>query len=135
MVRALARRGDRVTVLTRNPNKARNGLPRGVRAAAWHPQKAGPWQDELGVVDAVVHLAGDPVAQRWTEATKKSIKASRVESTKLIVDAIAKRRPRLLIGISAKVPDLLARLAPANSIRIFAKLVGASGNAKAARTR
>ncbi|MEQ9319332.1 MAG: TIGR01777 family oxidoreductase [Polyangiaceae bacterium] len=103
LVRALARRGDRVTVLTRNPNKARNGLPRGVRAAAWHPQKAGPWQDELGVVDAVVHLAGDPVAQRWTEATKKSIKASRVESTKLIVDAIAKadKKPAVMVSASA----------------------------------
>lgn len=103
MVKALARRGDRVTVLTRNPSKAMSGLPRGVRAAAWNPQKAGPWQDELGVVDAVVHLAGDPVAQRWTEATKKSIKDSRVESTKLIVDGIAKadKKPSVLVSASA----------------------------------
>ena len=45
----------------------------------------------------------------------------------LIVDGIEKRRARVLIGISAKVPDVLARLFPANSMTVFARLVGASG--------
>jgi len=103
LVKALALRGDRVTVLTRNPEKAQRGLPRGVRAAAWNPLKAGPWQDELGVVDAVVHLAGDPVAQRWSDAVKKSIKSSRVESTRLIVEGIAKadKKPSVMVSASA----------------------------------
>lgn len=103
MVKALAKRGDRVTVLTRNPDKARSELPRGVRAAAWNPLKPGPWQEELGVVDAVVHLAGDPVAQRWSEAVKKSIKSSRIDSTKLLVEGIANanKKPSVMVSASA----------------------------------
>lgn len=53
----------------------------------------------------------------------------------LIVEAIEKRRPRLLIGASAKLPDALARLAPANSVTLFAKLVGASGKRTTAGAR
>ena len=52
-----------------------------------------------------------------------------------IVEAVEKRRPRLLIGASAKIPDALARIAPANSLRLFAKLVGASGRRTAAGAR
>ena len=103
LVKALVKRGDRVTVLTRNVRKARNGLPRGVRVAAWNPLKEGPWQEELGVVDAVVHLAGDPVARRWTDAVKKSIEQTRVESTRLLVDGIAKadKKPAVMVSASA----------------------------------
>ena len=39
-------------------------------------------------VDAVVHLAGESVAQRWSEAAKARIMDSRVGSTKLLVDHI-----------------------------------------------
>ncbi|MBC3192418.1 SDR family NAD(P)-dependent oxidoreductase [Pseudonocardia sp. C8] len=53
----------------------------------------------------------------------------------LIVDAVAQRRPRLLIGASAKIPDALARIAPASSLRIFARLVGASGRRTPAGAR
>ena len=103
VVRALSRRGDRVTVLSRNPKKAQRDLPRGVRAAAWDPRKEGHWQDEVGVVDAVVHLAGDPIAQRWSPDAKKAIRDSRVESTRLVVDAIekAQKRPAVLVSASA----------------------------------
>ncbi|BBG02421.1 MULTISPECIES: SDR family NAD(P)-dependent oxidoreductase [Pseudonocardia] len=44
-----------------------------------------------------------------------------------IVEAIEKRRPRLLIGISAKVPDALARLAPVNGLRLLSRLLGSAG--------
>ncbi|TCK22850.1 SDR family NAD(P)-dependent oxidoreductase [Pseudonocardia endophytica] len=53
------------------------------------------------------------------------------KAAELIVDGIEKRRGRVLIGISAKVPDVLARLFPANSMKVFAKLVGASGRRSA----
>src|SRR5687767_4680879 len=88
LVRELARRGDQVTVLSRDVSRARGSVPRGVRVAAWSPEKAGPWHDELSVVDAVVHLAGAPVAVRWTEAYKAKIQASRVESTRQLTQAI-----------------------------------------------
>jgi len=51
---------------------------------------------------AVIHLAGEPVAQRWTDAAKKRILESREKGTRLIVDAIGKleQKPKLLISAS-----------------------------------
>ena len=48
----LLARGDQVTVLTRDPRKARAHLPAAVRCAAWDPDKEGAWFQELEVVDA-----------------------------------------------------------------------------------
>lgn len=51
-------------------------------------------------------------------------------AARLIVDAIERRRPRLLIGASAVLPDLVSRIAPASGVTLFAKLLGASGKAR-----
>ncbi len=58
---------------------------------------------ELGGADAIVHLAGSPIARRWTARRKKEIVASRVEGTRRIVDAIAgmERPPRVFVCASA----------------------------------
>jgi hypothetical protein len=54
-------------------------------------------------VDAVVHLAGEPVAQRWNAAVKQRILDSRVLGTRRLVDLIgqAPRRPKVLVSASA----------------------------------
>jgi uncharacterized protein (TIGR01777 family) len=103
LVQELLARGDHVTVLTRNVDKARKQLPRAVRVTAWDPGKPGPWTDELKVIDAVVHLAGENVAKRWTDKTKQAIVASRITSTKILVEAIgkAKKRPQVFVCASA----------------------------------
>jgi uncharacterized protein (TIGR01777 family) len=69
-------------------------LPSAVRAAAWTPEKEGPWFEELSVVDAVVHLAGEPVIRRWTEEAKRAIDQSRAGSTRLLVEAIGRAKPK-----------------------------------------
>jgi uncharacterized protein len=99
----LIKRGDRVTILTRNPDRARGKVWPGVRVAGWTPTAEGPWYDELDKVDAVVHLAGEVVAQRWGDAKKKEIVESRVGSTERLVEAIgrAKHRPKVLVSASA----------------------------------
>jgi uncharacterized protein len=53
--------------------------------------------------DALVHLAGEPVSQRWTEAAKKRIHDSRVEGTRRLVNALSTQsdRPRVLVCASA----------------------------------
>jgi short-subunit dehydrogenase len=48
------------------------------------------------------------------------------KAAKQIIDAIARRRPRLLIALNAKVPDLLARILPAGHARIMQALTSAS---------
>jgi uncharacterized protein len=57
----------------------------------------------LAPADAVVHLAGEPVAQRWTKAAKKRIVDSRVEGTRRLVSALStqSKRPRVLVSASA----------------------------------
>ena len=57
----------------------------------------------LASADAVVHLAGEPVAQRWNDAAKKRIQDSRVEGTRHLVKALSTQstRPRVLVCASA----------------------------------
>ncbi len=51
--------------------------------------------------DAVVHLAGEPVAQRWTAAAKERIVNSRVQGTRTLVAALRQQPPAVLISASA----------------------------------
>ncbi len=57
----------------------------------------------IEVGDVVVHLAGENVAQRWTDESRKRIEESRVEGTRRVVEAInhAETRPTALISSSA----------------------------------
>ncbi len=61
-------------------------------------------QSKLENLDAVVHLAGDNVADgNWTEAKKRSIKESRVTGTRTLVDALKKceKPPKIFVSASA----------------------------------
>ena len=61
-------------------------------------------QAKLEGLDAVVHLAGDNVADgNWSEAKKRSIKESRVTGTRTLVDALKKceKPPKIFVAASA----------------------------------
>ena len=49
----------------------------------------------------MVHLAGEPVAQRWTAAARDRIMRSRVEGTRALVAAMRGHSPQVLISASA----------------------------------
>jgi uncharacterized protein len=53
--------------------------------------------------DAVIHLAGESIASRWTESKKKAIRDSRVLGTRHLAEALARAAspPRVLISASA----------------------------------
>ena len=70
---------------------------------AGHVALAVPRDAAPPTCDALVHLAGEPVAQRWTEAAKKRIYDSRVEGTRRLVSALSTQssRPRVLVCASA----------------------------------
>ena len=57
----------------------------------------------LAGVDAIVHLAGEPVAHRWTNARKRAIRDSRVRGTAQLASAVRAmdRPPRVLLSGSA----------------------------------
>jgi uncharacterized protein (TIGR01777 family) len=69
----------------------------------WDPQAGTLRADDLEGVDAVVHLAGASVSERWTPAHKREILDSRVRGTSLIAATIAAmpRKPRVLVSASA----------------------------------
>lgn len=109
LVARLQERGDRVTVLSRDAEKAKRALG-DVEAVTWAPGRdapVGPPAPALVAAlegrDAVVNLAGEPVFQRWTAASKPRIKASRVDTTKQLVAAMAAaaNRPGTLVSGSA----------------------------------
>jgi uncharacterized protein (TIGR01777 family) len=62
-----------------------------------------PSPDALAGCDAVVHLAGEEVAQRWTDKARERIRSSRVDGTRGLVQALAgaEPRPRVLVSASA----------------------------------
>ncbi|MBA3538456.1 MAG: NAD-dependent epimerase/dehydratase family protein, partial [Deltaproteobacteria bacterium] len=106
LVTALVARGDRVTVLTRNAARARQTLGAvEVTLVEGELETPGSWQAALGGIEAIVHLAGEPVAgKRWDARQKQAIRDSRVEATRALVEAIAAlpadQRPRALISAS-----------------------------------
>src|ERR1051325_10001549 len=88
--------GDEAEPLLRRPS------PDG-SSPFWLPEKD---EIELGPgasFDAVIHLAGETVAQRWTASAKKRIRDSRVHGTELLCKALANlsRPPRTLLCASA----------------------------------
>jgi hypothetical protein len=51
--------------------------------------------------DAVIHLAGETIAQRWTPAARERIRSSRVDGTRLLSEAVARMSPRPKVMICA----------------------------------
>lgn len=78
--------GHAITVLTR----ARRALANGVREIAWDAWSLGDWAKELEGADAVINLVGRSVNCRYNDQNRKAILESRVNSTRVIGQAIAK---------------------------------------------
>src|SRR5438552_7221057 len=55
----------------------------------------------LAGVNAVIHLAGEPVAQRWTASARDRILRSRIGGTQALVAAMRTQPPQVLISASA----------------------------------
>jgi uncharacterized protein len=103
LAEALIARGDEVTALTRSPERAAGRLPQGVTAVGWDPVAGPAPADALAGRDAVVNLAGENVAQRWTSEVKQRIRASRELGTRNLVEGlrIAEPRPAAVVSGSA----------------------------------
>lgn len=102
LVTALRERGDGVTVLSRSPEKA--GATLGVEAVRWDPEADPAPTEALVHRDAVVHLAGEPVAQRWSDDAKRRIRESRETGTRNLVAGLREAgtlAPRTLVASSA----------------------------------
>ena len=106
---ALCGRGDELVILTRSARStlehkcAECGVGGRIEFVQWTPQEPGAWQNALDGADAVVHLAGANVAdERWTPERKQELRDSRLISTKLLAEAVAKaaNKPKVFVSAS-----------------------------------
>lgn len=68
--------------------KPMTSLPQGVKNMLWDGKTIGPWAKELEGADLVINLAGKSVNCRYTAKNKAAIFASRLDSTRIIGEAI-----------------------------------------------
>lgn len=100
LVAALGDRGDDVVALSRSP---------GLGAVVWDPLTGPAPAEALAGSDAVVHLAGENIAQRWTAAAKERIRASRELGTRNLVAGLRAAEPRPGVLVHASGADYYAR--------------------------
>jgi uncharacterized protein len=107
LIAALQQRGDEVAILSRDGEHARRRL----RETGLYPVDAFDWDPlaepapaaALEGRDAIAHLAGENVAQRWSAEAKRAIRESRVTGTRNLLAGLAatRERPRALVSASA----------------------------------
>ena len=100
LLKNLSAAGHGLHVLSRH---AGTNLPPGVGISAWDPMKGPPPAEGMSNANVVIHLAGEPVAQRWSDAAKQRIRESRVVGTRHLVQGLAQLRnkPQALVCASA----------------------------------
>ncbi len=94
---SLTSTGYGVTRLVRRPPQP------GEKAARWDPLAGTVDVSAFEGVDAVVHLAGENIAERWTTAKKVNIRDSRVKGTQVLCEALTRLAspPQVLVSASA----------------------------------
>jgi uncharacterized protein (TIGR01777 family) len=99
----LARQEYEIIALTRRAGqKSPHGL--NLRFVQWDARSLGAWAQEVDGADAIVHLAGEGIFDaRWTADVKRRIVESRINSTRILVQAIAQAQqpPSLFVSTSA----------------------------------
>ena len=91
----LLQRGETVLPLSRKPIPSGFFGPGSCEPAVGDPTGTGAWTDAIGTCDAVVHLAGEPImGKRWNDAVLKELLDSRVDSTRLIAETLARHPNR-----------------------------------------
>ena len=95
LTRALESEGHQVVRLSRGGSASGSIL-------AWDGRTLGPWADEVDGSDVVINLAGRSVDCRYNESNLKEMLDSRVDSTRVVGEAIAKaaRPPQLWVQMS-----------------------------------
>src|SRR5271156_2919632 len=101
LARTFHRDGHQVVVLSRKPT------PAPWPTIPWYGHSLGPWVDELEGADVVINLAGRSVNCRYHAQNRREIIDSRVESTRVIGEALAqaKQPPRVWLQASTMSPD------------------------------
>jgi uncharacterized protein (TIGR01777 family) len=91
LTKELTAGGHQVTLLTR-AIKSRRALPPGASFLEGNPKESGPWQKAVPDHEVFINLAGASIFSRWTEASKKEMRDSRILTTRNLVSALADRK-------------------------------------------
>lgn len=97
---ALVRLGHTVTVVTRSQSAAVS-LSYPARCLVWDLEAKELSAEHLRGIDAIIHLAGENVAQRWTALAKKKILTSRVDGTRNLLANLAESSVQVVVAASA----------------------------------
>lgn len=89
------KKGNEVYILTRNPKRKNEIL--------WNAKTLGEWKDLLENADVLINLTGKSVDCRYTEKNKKEIYSSRIESTKVLQQAVDNciNKPKVWLNASS----------------------------------
>ena len=107
LVQKLNAENHQIIALTRNLVKAKRVFPSltfpNLEFVTYTPKESGAWQEAISGCNAVINLAGEPIAERWTAQQKQEIMESRQLGTRKIVEAISKAavKPKVLVSGSA----------------------------------
>ncbi|HUQ92970.1 MAG TPA: TIGR01777 family oxidoreductase [Bryobacteraceae bacterium] len=100
LVARLLESGHRLRILGRHKPAT---LAEGVSFYHWDVLQGPPPPEALEAAEAVIHFAGEPVAQRWSPQAKERIRKSRIDGTHALIHGIGRlsRKPKAFIGASA----------------------------------
>lgn len=87
LARRLTAMGHHVTILTQALTGQELKVP-GLSYLAGNPNNRGKWQEAVGNHDVIINLAGASIFSRWTQAQKKILRASRIDTTRHLVEAL-----------------------------------------------
>ena len=94
--------GHRVTALTRRRAEAERLFGTAVKASEWDGMHPGQWEKDLQGAQAVINLAGAPIADmRWTKRRKRLLTESRINTTRALVQACSRLAVKPQIFLSA----------------------------------
>ena len=103
-VEALNENGHQVIALSRDADSGARKLGSAAKVLEWpSPKEAPPPPESLEGQDAVIHLLGERIDQRWSDEVKQELRDSRVLSTRQLVEGLkaAEARPGVLVSQSA----------------------------------
>jgi uncharacterized protein (TIGR01777 family) len=103
LTQAFTRQGHHVTVLTRGGTTGNPPLPEGSSYLQGDPQEEGKWQEAVPGHEVIINLAGSSIFKPWTDKVKKSIRESRISTTRNLVQALSgsKGKTKVLLSTSA----------------------------------
>ncbi len=96
----LLRDGNEITILTRSAGKLQEST-KGIAYLQGDPTRKGRWQEAIGNHEILVNLAGASIFNRWTEAYKKTMLESRLDTTRNLIEGIPARPEKQVTLFSA----------------------------------